>query len=91
MLAPDLRGRCVSDLVPLAQEPGRVYAEMSGDLQRALQGRHTIALASGILMEHHHLDEDQAFLRLVRDAGRVPRGLLDEARDVVRSASSTSS
>jgi GAF domain-containing protein len=60
---------------------------LSTDLQRALRSRNVIALASGVLMERHHLTEDQAFLRLVEDARGRGVELADEAATVVTSAS----
>jgi GAF domain-containing protein len=52
---------------------------LSESLQEALRARNLIALACGILMERHGLTEGQAFLRLVEDARREHRELVDEA------------
>lgn len=53
--------------------------QLSESLQEALRARNVIAVASGILMERHQLTEGQAFLRLVDDARRAQRELVDEA------------
>ncbi len=56
---------------------------LSESLQEALRARNLIATASGILMERHRLSEQQAFLRLVEDAGRSQQELVDEATTVI--------
>lgn len=56
---------------------------LSDSLQQALSARNVIATATGILMERFRLTEEQAFLRLVADAGHGRRELVDEATAVV--------
>ena len=46
-----------------------------------------IALASGVLMERHGLNQEQAFLRLVENARRQQQELVDEATTVLDSTS----
>jgi GAF domain-containing protein len=58
---------------------------LSDSLQQALRTRNLIALASGVLMERHHLSEEQAFLRLVEVSQQQKRELADEAATVVSS------
>jgi GAF domain-containing protein len=60
---------------------------LSENLQQALRTRNAIALASGVLMERHHLNEEQAFLRLVESSRQQHRELADEAAAVIASTS----
>jgi GAF domain-containing protein len=60
---------------------------LSESLQRALRTRNLVALATGVLMERHHLTEESAFLRLVGISRRQQRDLADGAATVVSSTS----
>lgn len=58
---------------------------LSERLQQALNARNSIALASGILMERHRLNQEQAFLRLVEQARTAEREVAEEAVTVIAS------
>lgn len=58
---------------------------LSESLQRALQSRNLVALATGVLMERHHLSEEQAFLRLVEISRSQQRELAEGAATIVQS------
>ena len=60
---------------------------LSESLREALRTRNVIAVASGVLMERHGLNQEQAFLRLVENARRQQQELVDEATTVLDSTS----
>jgi GAF domain-containing protein len=55
-------------------------------LRQALHTRDTISMAKGILMERHHIDDEQAFGLLVQASQRANRKLHDIADWLVRGA-----
>jgi GAF domain-containing protein len=69
----------------LASSAIAVLHEVDG-LQSALQARHTIGLAQGMLMQRYHLDEDQAFQFLRRVSQDTNVKLRDIAARVIAEA-----
>lgn len=61
-------------------------AEQARQLQVGIEGRETIALAKGVLIERHGVSGDEAFQMLVTSSHRTAIGLLDLATWVVGEA-----
>jgi len=67
----------------LSAAAGDMDEVVIGRLESALRTRHVIALAQGVLMERHAIDEDSAHRLLRRSSARTRRPVHQGATDIV--------
>ena len=64
----------------------RALRDKEGQLAAALGGSRDVSVAVGLLMERHHVDQEEAFEALRGRARSVRRSLVDVARDILDSS-----